>query len=123
MNKNLMKTYSKDASRIEGKAKDVFAPENVLEIKKIVRECERIVIRGAGTGFSGGAVPMDGLDVVLDLSKMDKIGNFDKERMTVEVEAGVILGELEEFLEASLLYVFIKFLFISKSLSISQAHK
>ena len=49
--------------------------------------------------MAGGAVPLHGQDVVLDLSKLTKIISFDRERKSVEVEAGIILDELNEFLE------------------------
>ena len=57
----------------------------------------KITIRGGGTGLSGGAVPNG--DIVLDTSKLKKIGKLDQQRKTVEVEAGVILDDLEAFLE------------------------
>jgi len=67
-------------------------------VRGAVVNARRIVIRGGGTGLAGGCVPQNGLDVVLDLSKMDRIGGFSEERKTVEVEAGVILDELQGYL-------------------------
>jgi len=98
MNKNLIKTYETDASRLKGNAKDVFSPSTITEVRGIVASNQRIVPRGAGTGLSGGAVPQNGQDVVLELTKLDKITALDKERMTIEVEAGVILDELQGYL-------------------------
>lgn len=96
---NLLKVYETDASQIEGKAKDVVFPKTISEIKSLILKSQRICVRGAGTGLAGGAVPLNGEDVVLDLSKLNQISNFDKERKTVEVEAGVILDDLQNFLE------------------------
>jgi len=93
-----MKAYLKDATSLVGIAKDVFQPKSLEEIQKIVLENKFITTRGAGTGLAGGCVPLEGKDVVVDLSGMDKILNFDIARKTVEVEAGVVLGDLEEFL-------------------------
>jgi len=98
LNKNLIKIYESDASRLKGKAKEVVHPKNVAEVRGAVANSNRIVVRGAGTGLAGGAVPQNGLDVVLDMSKMDGIHGLDLERKTVEVEAGVILDELQGFL-------------------------
>lgn len=98
MKKNLIKAYEIDASRFKGKALDVAHPETIMEVRKFVASAKRIVPRGGGTGLAGGCVPQNGLDVVLDLSKLDAIGSFDNERMTVEVEAGVILDELQGYL-------------------------
>jgi len=97
MNKNLMKAYEMDASRLKGKALDVVLPRTIGEVMKVVASSKRIVPRGAGTGLAGGAVPQNGQDVVLELSKLIAINNFDKDRKTVEVEAGVILDELQAF--------------------------
>jgi len=97
MNKNLIKTYERDASQLKGKALDVVLPASIGEVMKVVASSKRIVPRGAGTGLAGGAVPLSGQDVVLDLSKLIGIDNFDEERSTIEVEAGVILDELQGY--------------------------
>jgi len=97
-NKNIVKVYESDASRLEGRALDVVHPRNVAEVRGIVANAKRVVIRGAGTGLAGGAVPQNGLDVVLDMSKMNGIYGFDRERKTVEVGAGAVLDELQGYL-------------------------
>jgi len=96
-----MIAYESDASRISGKALDVCHPKSVEEVRRMVLKHERIVIRGSGTGLVGGAVPLNGMDVVLDLSKLERIGEFDTDRMTIVVEAGVILGDLQDYLKKS----------------------
>ncbi len=98
INKNIMKVYESDASQLKGNALDVVFPKSVAEVRGIVAKANRIVVRGAGTGLAGGCVPQNGLDVVLDVSKMDKISEFDIERKTVEVEAGVILDDLQDYI-------------------------
>jgi glycolate oxidase len=96
LNKNVVKVYESDASRLTGKAADVVHPKSVAEVRGIVANAQRVVIRGGGTGLAGGAVPQG--DVVLDMSKLDGIHGFDRERKTVEVGAGVILDELQGYL-------------------------
>jgi len=98
MNKNLIKVYESDASGVEGLALDVVHPRNVAEVRGVVANAKRIVIRGGGTGLVGGAVPQNGLEVVLDLSKMNGINGLNRERKTVEVGAGVVLDELQGYL-------------------------
>ena len=98
MKKDLMKIYEIDASQLGGNALDVVHPATVREVKNTIARAQRIVPRGAGTGSVGGCIPLNGLDIVLDMSKMNQIGNFDCERKTVEVEAGVILDELQNYL-------------------------
>jgi len=54
-----------------------------------------IVPRGGGSGSQGGAVPQLG-GVMLDLSGLDSIVEFDDESCTVRVQAGVPGQELED---------------------------
>lgn len=93
------RAYEHDASQIKGKALSISHPKTIAEVRGIVANSKRIVVRGAGSGLAGGCVPQGGLDVVLDLSKLDKIGGFDKEKRTIEADAGVILDELQDRLE------------------------
>ncbi|MFT6732437.1 MAG: glycolate oxidase [Polaribacter sp.] len=70
----------------------VVLPNNIEQIKKVISICKKhqtpIVTRGAGTGLSGGAVPIKN-SVVLGLSKLTKIKSINlKERYAV-VEPGV----------------------------------
>ncbi|MGH3161069.1 MAG: FAD-binding oxidoreductase [Streptosporangiaceae bacterium] len=59
-----------------------------------------VVPRGAGSGVCGGATA-DNDAVVLDLSRMDRIGPVDLESQTVEVQAGARGDRLEEELARS----------------------
>ncbi len=101
MNKKLNKIYETDASRLKGKAAGVVHPKSINEIRNIIKNSRKITTRGGGTGLVGGAIPQNGEDIVLDLSKLNHIGKFEKERNEVEVEAGVILKDLQDFLEES----------------------
>ena len=87
MKKNFFRSYQSDASGLKGEVLDVVHPRSVAEVRGVVLGNDRVVIRGAGTGLAGGAVPQG--EVVLDLSKMIRISNFDEGRRTIEVEAGV----------------------------------
>ena len=100
MNKKL-KPYETDASQIEGNALKVEQPETLEGVQRVIRMNKRICIRGGGSGLAGGAVPLNGVDTVLDISKLDKIISLDKERKIVEVEAGVILDDLQNYLDDS----------------------
>src|SRR5690242_10726176 len=59
-----------------------------------------VIPRGAGSGVCGGA-QADPQAIVLDLSRMDRIGPVDPESQTVEVQAGVRGDRLEEELATS----------------------
>ena len=93
-----VKAYESDASQLKGNALGVVFPKSVADVREIVAKTNRVVIRGAGTGLAGGCVPQNGLDVVLDMSKMDKILGLDVERRTINIEAGVILDDLQDYI-------------------------
>ena len=70
----------------------VVLPNNITQIKKVLEICRKnntpIVTRGAGTGLSGGATPLED-SVVLGLSKLTQIISIDEERKIAVVEPGV----------------------------------
>lgn len=96
MKKILLDPYLYDASQIKGKAKNVYFPKTINEIKKIIQLNNHICIRAGGTSLVGGSVPQD--DTILDLSKLNHISNLDLNRNTIEVEAGVVLDDLQDYL-------------------------
>ena len=52
-----------------------------------------VVPRGGGTGYAGGAVPLDG-GVVLSLERLDRVRSFDPLLWRIEVEAGMRTAEV-----------------------------
>ena len=54
--------------------------------------------RGAGTNLVGATVPVKG-GIILDLSRMNRILELDTDTMTVTVEAGILLRDLQSFVE------------------------
>ncbi len=86
----------------------VVFPENSLHISEILKICNEnripVTPRGAGTGLSGGAVPVMG-GVVLSIEKMNKIIEMDKETLTITIEPGVVTDEIQKLAkEHGLLY-------------------
>ena len=88
--------YSRDASRLEGECLAVVWPSHPEHVPAVVEwaleENVDLVPRGAGTGLCGGATPQR--SVVVDLSRLTRIGAVDAEGRRVPVEAGVVLGAL-----------------------------
>jgi alkyldihydroxyacetonephosphate synthase len=82
----------------------VIAPATTGEVATVLAWASEtgtaVIPRGAGSGVCGGATA-DNTAVVLDLSRMDRIGPVDRESQTVEVQAGVRGDRLEEELAAS----------------------
>ena len=70
----------------------VVLPRTVPEVQRILRLCHErrvpVVARGAGTGLSGGALPLvDG--IVLSLARFNRILELDPLQRTARVEPGV----------------------------------
>jgi glycolate oxidase len=72
------------------------------EIAIVLRLCAEhrvpVTPRGAGTGMTGGALPVAG-GVVLSTEKMTAIREIDVDDLVAVVEPGVILGELQDRVE------------------------
>jgi glycolate oxidase len=79
----------------------VLKPGSAAEIAAIMRLANRehiaVTPRGAGSGLSGGAVPIH-RGIVLDCARMSKILEIDRENLTVTVEPGVITSEINDAL-------------------------
>ncbi len=86
-----------EARGLRGRADAVALPRDAGEVAEIVAWCYEhgvaIVPRGGGTGYAGGAVPIDG-GVVLSLERLDRVRSFDPLLWRIEVEAGLRTGEL-----------------------------
>ena len=71
----------------------VLRPANAEEISQILKICNRdniaVTPRGAGTGLSGGALPVFG-GVVIAMNRLNKIINIDERNFQATVEPGVI---------------------------------
>src|SRR5213593_2384106 len=86
-----------EARGLSGRADAVALPRTVEEVAEVVAWCYAhgvaIVPRGGGTGYAGGAVPLDG-GVVLSLERLDRVRSFDPLLWRIEVEAGLRTAEL-----------------------------
>ena len=78
-------------------AEAVCFPENTEQVSAILRYANERYIpvtpRGAGTGLSGGAVPVFG-GIVLSMERMNAILEIDMENRTLTTEPGVITSEV-----------------------------
>lgn len=107
-----------DRENLERAASDhtedfVFLPEMVLqpqtteEVSKLLAYCNQhqvvITPRGAGTGLSGGSLPIMG-SVVLDMRRMNTILDIDTENFQVTTEPGVITEVLQNAVQGKGLF-------------------
>ena len=87
-------TYECDAlTNFRALPRAVLLPDSTEQVQAIVRVCHReripFVARGAGTGLSGGALPVKN-GVVISLTRMNRILEVDLPNARVIAEPGVI---------------------------------
>ena len=92
--------YATDASVYQIEPLSVAFPASAHDASAIIRAAAQagvsVIPRGAGTSLSGGAI---GDGVVVDFARYNRqIWNFNKERRTVRVGAGVVLDQLNQYL-------------------------
>jgi glycolate oxidase subunit GlcD len=77
---------------VRGRADAVVLPGSAEEVASVVAWCYAhdvaMVPRGGGTGYAGGAVPVDG-GVVVSMERLTRVRSFDPGLWRMEVEAGV----------------------------------
>ena len=95
--------YSYDATRNRFEPDAVVFPRNEEDISAILRYCNEhgivIVPRGAGSGFTGGALPSEGGIVLAFEKHMNKILEIDMKNMVAVVQPGVINKDLQRAVE------------------------
>jgi glycolate oxidase len=73
--------------------KAVVFPKSADEVAQIVKYCHEndlpFLARGAGTGLSGGAIPLNG-EVIISLTKMKRLLSVDLENRRAVVEPGFV---------------------------------
>ncbi|MHA1234956.1 MAG: FAD-binding oxidoreductase [Promethearchaeota archaeon] len=90
----------------EYRATHVIRPGNTEELSKLMQKCDEyslpMTLRVAGTSCYSASTPTKG-GVIIDLRRMNKVHNIDKENMTVKCDAGITWQKLmEELLEYGL---------------------
>lgn len=94
--------YGTDALKRGAPADFVVLPASTAEVAAIVRLCAAhgipMVPRGAGSGYTGGAVPVQG-GVVISLERMNRILEIDEANLVAVVEPNVITGDLQDAVE------------------------
>lgn len=93
--------------KFSGQPSLVARPRSTEEVAALLAACQRhripVVPQGGNTGMVGGSVPRGG-EVVISLSRMNRIEALDKVAGTVQVQAGVVLQQLNDALAADHLF-------------------
>ena len=102
--------YLEDATAIRGligRADGVVLPGSAEEVCAVMRWCYEndvaLIPRGGGTGYAGGAVPVDG-GVVVSLERLKAVREFEPLLWRMHVEAGVTTGEIRRLARESGLF-------------------
>ena len=81
-----------------GRAAAGVRARSEAEVQQVVRICAEfgaaVVPRGAGTGLSGGANAIDGC-VVLDLARMDRVVEIDRDNLLCVVQPGAVNNDVK----------------------------
>jgi FAD/FMN-containing dehydrogenase len=86
--------------RVTGRALAVVRPGNTQEVAAVVKMCAAtrtpIVPQGGNTGLVVGGVPNpSGTQIVLSMSRMNAVRSIDPANLTITVEAGCVLQNLQ----------------------------
>ena len=96
--------------RWRGRALAVVRPGSTDEVADVLRACAAhgvtVVPQGGNTGLVGGGVPDDsGTQVLLSLSRLNRVRRIDTANLTITAEAGCVLQALQAKVEeAGLLF-------------------
>jgi len=94
--------YGVDALKRGTPADVVVLPGSTREVSAVATLCNDLrvplVPRGAGTGYTGGAVPVRG-GVVLSLERLNRIVEIDEANLIAVVEPNVVTGDLQDAVE------------------------
>jgi FAD/FMN-containing dehydrogenase len=87
--------------RFKGGCRAVVRPAALAEVAEVVRLCAQagqpIVPQGGNTSLVGGSIPFEaGAEIVLNLSRMNRIRDLDSLNHTVTVEAGCVLQAVQQ---------------------------
>jgi FAD/FMN-containing dehydrogenase len=100
-----LSAYEQDwRKRARGKALAVVRPGSAAEVAAVVKACAQarvsIVPQGGNTGLVVGSVPDgSGTQIVLSLQRMNTVRHIDTANMTITVDAGCILQNVQNAAE------------------------
>ena len=93
--------YERDwRGRYQGQAIAVVRPANASQVADVLAVCAAysvaVVPQGGNTGLVGGGVPREGgRELLLSLSRLNRVRDCDPLNNTITVEAGVTLAALQ----------------------------
>lgn len=100
--------YCYDATKERYEPEAVIFPRNEQDVSKVLSYCNEnripIIPRGAGSGFTGGALPVNG-GIILALERhFNQILEIDEKNLIARVQPGVVNKIFQEAVEAKGLF-------------------
>ncbi len=104
--------YRQDASLFGGTdAAVIVRPGSTEDVSRIMALASRhdvpVVVRGGGSSIYGQPPGVPGKNLLLDMTRMNKILNMDPQGMTVRAEAGIIMSRLQHACNKAGFYLFV----------------
>jgi glycolate oxidase len=100
--KEYLITYSYDATGMEFLPHLVVFPQSEEDIRQLLKIAYRhkvpITPRGAGVGYSGGSLPLQG-GIAVVFTRMNRVLSIDTENFQAVVEPGVVTQHLQQEVE------------------------
>lgn len=76
-------------------------PENTEEVIALMKYAKElgvnVIPRGANSGLAGSTLSVGREELIIDVSRMNRILDFDLETLTLTVEPGVTIGEVQKY--------------------------
>ncbi|MCG8615059.1 MAG: FAD-binding protein [Desulfobacterales bacterium] len=99
--------YSYDAAGRSFMPEAIIFPESETQVAEVMTLANThgipVVPRGAGSGMTGGSVPVHS-GLVMVMTRMNKILDIDEQNFTAVVEPGVVVADLHKAVEAKGLF-------------------
>ncbi|EJB08160.1 FAD/FMN-dependent dehydrogenase [Rhizobium leguminosarum bv. trifolii WSM597] len=98
---DILSSYLTDFRRqYTGRTPALLRPRNTADVQTIVRVCTKhgvaIVPQGGNTSYCAAATPnADGEELLVSLERMTRLRDLDNENLSVTVDAGMILADLQ----------------------------
>ncbi|MFD1607471.1 FAD-binding oxidoreductase [Oceanobacillus luteolus] len=92
--------FVKQVEKVYAVALPLTAKEVVKLVNYAIEKDLTIIARGGGTGVAGAQVPITGNELIIDVHRMNRILELDEETMTLTVEPGVQLQDIQAFVES-----------------------
>jgi glycolate oxidase len=97
-----LELYGQDALKRVRRPDLVALPGSTAEVSALATLCNShrvpLVVRGGGTGYSGGSVPTSG-GLVVSMERMNRILEIDTDNLLAVVEPNVVTGDLQDAVE------------------------